>query len=367
MPATVLVCPLNWGLGHATRCIPVIRQFIHKNCRVIVAASGASLELLRQEFGTTVEYEEFPGKVIRYSRGKFMILKLSMQLPAFLLSIYKEYIWIQKQVKGIKPDIIISDNRYGARSGSAISVFITHQLYVQMPPKLRLFQQLANTINHWFIRAFDHCWVPDVPEVPGLSGNLSHHRQLPFVQFTGPLSRFSAFERYGADGVSDQLPQKFFLVILSGPEPQRSILEEKLKETLSEEVLVGFRGVPGKTELNKTGNHYWFDHGNPDLMGWCLKNCRAVISRSGYTTLMDMAVFGKKAVFIPTPGQTEQEYLAALYDSMNYTVSLDQKKISAIKDALEKCEALSGVPDIADTGLLKKCIDKLLQETEKNQ
>ncbi|MBW6480088.1 MAG: hypothetical protein K0B37_11725 [Bacteroidales bacterium] len=367
MPATILVCPLSWGLGHATRCIPVIRQFINNNCRVVIAASGVSLALLQQEFGPAVEYEEFPGKEIRYSQGRFFILKLSMQLPAFLFSIYKEYRWIQKQVKRIKPDIIISDNRYGARSKSAVSVFITHQLFVRMPPKLRLFQRFVNNINHIFISAFDHCWVPDVPEAPGLSGDLSHYRHLPFVQFAGLLSRFSAFEKYKAAGVSDQLPRNFFLVILSGPEPQRTILEEKLKEALGEEVLVGFRGIPGKMQLEKTGNHFWFDHGNPDLMGWCLENCRAVISRSGYTTLMDMAVFGKKAVLIPTPGQTEQEYLAVLFNKNNYTVSLDQKDISGLKDALVKCETLSGVPEVSDSGLLHKCIDKLLQDTEKNQ
>ncbi len=367
MQVTVLVCPLNWGLGHATRCIPLIRQLIDENCRVIIAASGATLNLLKQEFGSGVEYEDFPGKEIRYSRGKFMILKLTAQLPAFLYSIYKEYRWMQKQVKCIKPDIIISDNRYGARSGSAVSVFLTHQLFVQMPPRLRLFQRLANSINHIFIRAFDHCWVPDVPDTPGLSGNLSHQRHLPFVRFTGPLSRFSVDKEYICSGYHDLLPRNFILVILSGPEPQRSILEDKLKEELSEEVLVGFRAVPGKMQLKKSENHYWFDHGDTDMMGWCLKNCRAVISRSGYTTLMDMAVFGKKAVLISTPGQTEQEYLAGLFSRQNYTVSLAQRDLSGIKDALVKSQILAGVPEISDSGLLGKCINQVLKEAEKNQ
>lgn len=367
MPVTVLVCPLNWGLGHATRCIPVIRQLLERNCRVVVAASGASLNMLQQELESGVEYEEFPGKEISYSRGKFMILKLTAQLPAFLFSIYKEYRWIQKQVKRIKPDIIISDNRYGARSKSAVSVFITHQLFVQMPPRLRLFQGIANRINHMFIRAFDNCWVPDFPDTPGLSGELSHYRQLPFVQFTGPLSRFSETQNYQGAGFSGNLPRNFILVILSGPEPQRSILEEKLKKELREYVLVGFRAVPGDMRLKKSGKHYWFDHGNSDLMGWCLKYCRVVVSRSGYTTLMDMAVFGKKAVLIPTPGQTEQEYLAGLFSRKNYTVLLDQKDLSGIHDALAECETLAGVPEITGSGLLSKCINRVLQDAEKNQ
>jgi uncharacterized protein (TIGR00661 family) len=367
MPVTILVCPLNWGLGHATRCIPLIRQLMERNCRVVVAASGASLKLLQQEFGSWVEYKEFPGKEISYSLGRFMILKLTTQLPAFLYSIYKEYRWIQKQVKHIKPDIIISDNRYGARSGAAVSVFMTHQLFVRMPPRLRLFQGLANRINHMFIRAFNHCWVPDFSDAPGLSGDLSHRRQLPFVQFIGPLSRFLAIENYKGSGVSDRLPRDFILVILSGPEPQRSLLEEKLKDELSEEVLVGFRAVPGKMQLEKSGNHYWFDHGNVDLMGWCMKNCRLVISRSGYTTLMDLAVFGKKAVLIPTPGQTEQEYLAGLFSRQKYSVSFDQKDLSGIREALAECETLAGVPETSDSVLLSKCIDQVLKEVEKNQ
>ncbi len=367
MQPKVLVCPLNWGLGHATRCIPIIRQLMKKNCRVVIAASGASLALLQEEFGSEVKYEEFPGKEIKYSRGRFMILKLSTQLPAILYSIFKEYRWMKQNVKRIKPHIIISDNRYGARSKSAVSVFITHQLFVRMPPKLRLFQRLANRINHMFIRAFDYCWVPDIPDAPGYSGDLTHYRKLAFVKFTGPLSRFSATENYTGADFSDQLPGNFILAILSGPEPQRSILEEKLREILKDEVLVGFRAIPGKMKLKKTRKHYWFDHGNSDLMRWCLKNCRAVVSRSGYSTLMDMAVFGNKAVLIPTPGQTEQEYLAKMFNRENYAVSVDQKNITGLKYALEKCQTFAGVPEIKNSDLLNNCIYQVLKQAEKNQ
>ena len=362
MPVKVLVCPLNWGLGHATRCIPVIRAFLERNCTVTVAASGASLELLRQEFGNRVVYEEFPGKQIRYSRGRFMILKLTLQLPAFLISMVKEHLWISRKVKLIQPQIVISDNRYGARSKHVLSVFISHQVFVQMPPKLKPFQNFANYINHIFLKAFDHCWAPDMENPPGLSGALTHHKPVPFIDFIGPLSRFRDVENYNRHGQADELPENFILVILSGPEPQRTILEEKLQRELKEETVVWFRALPGNTALQRSGNHFLFNHGSTALMGYCIQKARMVISRSGYTTVMDLEVFGKKAVLIPTPGQTEQEYLAQLLDKEQMAAFIKQKNTSQLQESMKKAESYRGIFVSDSASLLRFHVDKLLKQ-----
>lgn len=362
MPVKVLVCPLNWGLGHATRCIPVIRAFLDRDCLITVAASGASLELLRQEFGTSVAYEEFPGKEIRYSRGRFMILKLTMQLPAFLVSIVKEHYRVRRKIKLLQPQIVVSDNRYGARSKHALSVFISHQLFVQMPPRLKSFQGFVNRINYIFLKAFDRCWVPDMENPPGLSGALTHQNPLPFVDFIGPLSRFHDIESYKRHDLAGELPQNFNLVILSGPEPQRTILEEKLKDELKDETVVWFRALPGNTELQRSGRHYFFNHGSTSLMGYCIHKARMVISRSGYTTVMDLAVFGKKAVLIPTPGQTEQEYLAQLLDKQQMAATIEQKNIAQLQESMKKAESFRGISVSGNGSLLKYYVDKVLKQ-----
>ncbi|TVQ86419.1 MAG: glycosyl transferase family 28 [Bacteroidetes bacterium] len=362
MSKTILVCPLNWGLGHASRCIPVIREFLKRNCRVVVAASGAPLAMLRDEFGDDAEYMIFPGKEIKYSRGKFMILKLTGQLPGFLFSMYQEYRWIKKITKTLKPDIIISDNRYGARSRSVYSVFITHQLFVRMPPKLRIFQGLSEMINRMFIHAFHECWVPDFPDAPGLSDDLSHKKSINNVFFTGPLSRFQNPEEYKGEEFAFQLPDDFILVLLSGPEPQRSILEDKLSKELEHETVIWFRGLPGNIGLKKTGNHFRFDHGNEQLMGYCLKKARLVICRSGYSTIMDLAVFGKKAILIPTPGQTEQEYLAEMLHNQSYVVSVNQKNLFELHKDIPLAEKLKGIPQMGNSALLADYAGRVLKK-----
>ena len=362
MSKTILVCPLNWGLGHASRCIPVIREFLARGCRVVIAASGAPLAMLRDEFGDDAEYAIFPGKEIKYSRGRFMILKLTGQLPGFLFSMYREHRWIKKTVKTLKPDVVISDNRYGARSRSVYSVFITHQLFVRMPPKLRIFQGLSEIINRIFIHAFHECWVPDFPDAPGLSGELSHKKSINNVFFTGPLSRFRNPEEYNRKKLAFQLPIDFILVLLSGPEPQRTILEEKLSKELEHETVIWFRGLPGNHELKKTGNHYLFDHGSVQLMGYCIKKARLVICRSGYSTIMDLAIFGKKAIFIPTPGQTEQEYLAEILHKQSIVVSVKQKNLFELRKKISIAEKLKGLPQLDNPALLADCVKRVLKK-----
>lgn len=359
----VMICPLDWGLGHATRMIPLIYGFLVRDYRVIVAGSGAGWELLRQEFGQKVDYLEFPGKTIAYGK-KSLLFALMRQVPSFWRSIGKERFWLKQTLKKVNPQLVISDNRYGLGGCGVYSIFVTHQLHIRLPGLLRVFEKLLNRVAHKYIRTFDECWVPDLASYPGLSGELSHNARVRGQKFVGPLSRFNVEADFPDSSWSQQLPQNFLLVILSGPEPQRTLLENLLTNALTDHTVVWFRGVPGSATPETRGSHVFFNHGSRDLMAWCLTHCQMVVCRSGYSTLMDLSVFGKKAVLIPTPGQTEQEYLGKLMQKSGYAFCLPQHQIQNIATAIQEAQKLEGIPMLHP--MLNKAIDAVDQKIRRN-
>ena len=356
----VLVCPLNWGLGHATRMVPVVNAFLEQGCDVVVAASGGALQYMKDEFGNRTDYLLYLGKEIRYSRGSGFFARLTLQMPSLLYFIWAEYRWMQQTGKKLQPDIIISDNRYGARSPHILSVFVTHQLFIRMPRGMGWMEGIVRAINHRFIRAFHHCWVPDLEGEGSLSGALSQKKILEEVRFVGILSRFSGHTKYPQPELD--LPESFILVILSGPEPQRSILENALEKQLTGKSVVFFRGITGESVFVKKGLHYWFNHGDNALMGFALQNCELVICRSGYSSLMDLSVFGKKAVLLPTPGQTEQEYLAHMLAQKDCVAVLQQHEVQNLNSAMEKALGLKGLSCIEDKDLVNEAVKYLIEK-----
>ena len=186
----VLVCPLNWGLGHATRCIPVIKELIRQEADVMIASDGDSLMLLQKEF-PELKFQTLKAKTISYSENGNMVLQMIKSSPRLFRNVYDEHQQLKKIIKEFKIDIVISDNRYGCWSKDCYSVFITHQLNIQCPQEFKWLQPLLNRINHFFVRKYNECWVPDEKELPGLSGILSHgDYYLPHVNYIGVLSRF---------------------------------------------------------------------------------------------------------------------------------------------------------------------------------
>ncbi len=353
---TILVCPLDWGLGHATRVVPVITEFLSYKCDVYVAAWGKPLSFLQMQFGSSVQFFGFPGKTITYPKRKAFFVQFFLQLPSFLLSIWREHQKLKTIVKTIKPDLIISDNRYGVWHKNVTSVFITHQLFIQLPRELRFLSPLANKINHWFISRFSCCWVPDFENDNGLSGVLSHGKYSGQRIFIGPLSRFEKKAITKLPVLAHLLPARFLLVILSGPEPQRTLLENHLKIVLQGHPVVFFRGLPGNNNMQKTGTYTWFDHAPDELMAYCIEKSDLVICRSGYSSIMDLRIFGKKALFIPTPGQTEQEYLAHLLEKKKQTSCLLQENIEELDKALSRARNFKGLPKGNNGGVLSKVI-----------
>ena len=304
----ILVAPLDWGLGHATRCIPLIRYLLQAGHTVLLAASGAQKTLLQQEF-PALPCLDLVGYNIQYAK-KGLVLALLAQGSRLLKLIAQEHRWLQQTILTHKIDVVISDNRYGLYSPSVPCILITHQLALPLPRGFGFAQGVVRPILYHFINRFAACWVPDTAEAHNsLSGKLGHPKVLPSitVHYMGWLSRFAP--------ASDQQEICYkALIVLSGPEPQRTQLENlllpQLKNTAHPIVLV--RGLPGHTtSLEGLPAHITqHNHVGANELEQLFLQSKYIISRSGYSTLMDAFTLGKLCIFIPTPGQTEQEYLA---------------------------------------------------------
>lgn len=306
----VLICPLDWGIGHATRCVPIIRHFLKEGDTVLIAADGRPGSFLKREF-PELTFIRFPGYHIRYPHGSGMVWKMLLQGPSFINGIRKEHRKLQEIIRSHQIDLVISDNRYGLWSHRIPTVFMTHQLEIQVPTYLRFFQGLIRKLNYRIINRYHTCWVPDFPNHHGLAGRLSHPGKLPeHTRYIGTLSRFNPKDR---PELSPEFPDFELLVILSGPEPQRSVLEEKLISQISKTDIktLLIRGITESMESSHPSENLWmFDHLESQELQACMERALIIICRSGYSSLMDLTTLGKRAILIPTPGQTEQEYLA---------------------------------------------------------
>ncbi|MCX6283752.1 MAG: glycosyltransferase [Bacteroidetes bacterium] len=323
-----LVCPLDWGLGHATRCVPLIRVLQDQGFKVIVAADGRPYDFFRTEY-PGIKLVRFPGTGIRYPAGSGMIFTMAAFIPRLLLGFRKEHQFLKKLVTETGASLVISDNRYGCWHPDVRSVFITHQLNIQLPAFIRGLANVLRKINYSFINKYSECWVPDEEDEGGLSGRLSHCIKLPDnCHFIGLLTRF-------ADPlpVPEELPCKpaGIFVIISGPEPQRSIFEamiiRQLKNSSHTAIIAGGRTESSNVELFNDRIHV-FPHLSSSLIKYYIENSGYVICRSGYSTLMDLAALGKSAILVPTPGQTEQEYLAKRLSKMNIHYAMTQASFS---------------------------------------
>lgn len=296
----ILVAPLNWGLGHATRCIPVIRALIKYDFRPILAGDGDSLELLRQEFPELTYYELPSTKVVYTEKGSLLKYKLLSQAPKLIKAVKLEKRRTQEIHKLEKLSGIISDNRFGVRSDDIPSVYITHQLQVLSGATTFLSSQYHRQI----INKFKECWVPDF-ESNELAGKLSQPASGKLVlKYIGPLSRLTC---------QPQNKRWDIVAILSGPEPQRGILEAKIKEELrsySGTSLIIQGIVESKQTRRSDRNMTIVNFMLHQELAEAIEQGELILSRSGYSSIMDLYKLGAKAFFIPTPGQFEQQYLA---------------------------------------------------------
>jgi uncharacterized protein (TIGR00661 family) len=315
---------MDWGIGHATRCVPVIEKLTELEFEVIIAASGRPLEFLKKEY-PAMRIIEFPGANIRYPRNGWMALKMLQIVPMLLSGIWLEHRALKKIVRQTGASLVISDNRFGCWLAGISSVFITHQPGIRVPGQLKFIKGILNSANRWFINKYTECWIPDFEPHRGLAGDLSHPAKMPKRSYyIGILSRFSL----RPDPYADSVQHYDLLVMLSGPEPQRTILEEKvLMQLVNINMQVAMvRGIPeSDEEFVLDGRIHVFSHLETEKMKRLINASDLVISRSGYSTIMDIVSLGKRAIFIPTPGQTEQEYLAKYLNDKKIYFSMNQK------------------------------------------
>jgi uncharacterized protein (TIGR00661 family) len=298
----ILIAPLNWGLGHAARCIPIIQELLASNYNPIIASDGKALQLLKKEF-PQLQFIKLPSYDIKYVvDGKFLKLKLLLDAPKIWSAINNENHLLSKLVPQYQIDLVISDNRMGMFTSQVPCIFMTHQLQVLSGSTT----WISTLIHKYYIKKFTYCWVPDVDAPLNLSGILSRNNDPKIKKsWIGPLSRliYNPSETTKYD----------LLVLLSGPEPQRSILEKQLLEKIH-----GFKGsilfVAGNIEkeqkVTKKGKLTYYNFLTTSGLQKAFERSNIILSRSGYSTIMDVQKMRKKAFFIPTPGQFEQIYLA---------------------------------------------------------
>lgn len=320
----ILVAPLDWGLGHATRCIPVIHELIRQNAEVWIATEGKQEALLKTEF-PGLSFLSLPGYHIHYGRNKReLIWNIFSQTSKILRAIKEEHRWLKKVVREYGFDAIISDNRFGLYHDSVPSVFITHQLLIKTPFGKWADRALQKR-NYYFINRFTECWVPDTEESNPLAGDLSHPKKMPAipVHYVGLLSRLQQLD------ISKKKDHLF--ISLSGPEPQRTILENKIINDISHYngTATIVRGLPGSSAvIPSTNDIKFYNHLPTEQYNEEIQKAEYVICRSGYSTVMDIVLLGKKSILIPTPGQTEQEYLARHLSENKLALSISQKEFS---------------------------------------
>ncbi|HJV77849.1 MAG TPA: hypothetical protein VJ602_05645 [Paludibacter sp.] len=304
----ILICPLNWGLGHATRCVPVIRRLMAEGHELVVAADGFPLEFLRQEFHA-IRFIEFPSYSVYYAAGKSQVGAMLFNLPNIITGIIREHLWLRSLLQSEHFDQVISDNRFGMWSRRTHSIYMTHQLMIKMPRNMEFLEPIVHYIHKAFINRYDECWIPDKEENGGLSRDLSHKYPLPRnAKFIGTLSRFQGMENTKPNTDYD------VVAMISGIEPQRTIFEESLirrYKNRPEKTLIACGKPRAKINAQRIGNVTLVSHVSDSELAEALLGAKKIISRSGYSTIMDLDALHclHKAEFIPTPGQTEQEYL----------------------------------------------------------
>ncbi|GIV37764.1 MAG: glycosyl transferase [Cyclobacteriaceae bacterium] len=298
----VLVAVLNWGLGHATRSIPVIGELLNQNCEVILASDGQALDLLRQEF-PGLHAVEFPSYNIRYAAtARTLPFVLAARVPQLLRAITAESKYTASLVQQENIRLIISDNRYGVFHPAVHSVWLGHQLHLLMPHGWKWLSRLINQVHRRYLGRFNSYWVPDLPGSV-LSGEMSR-AGFP-NRYVGLLSRFN---------IQVPPPEKPYQVVavLSGPEPQRSLLESGLRRQFEQNRLhtLLVRGIGTGSHIVACNGFDVVDFLPAGQLNAYMLHAGLVVARSGYSTVMDLCRLNRKALLIPTPGQPEQEYLA---------------------------------------------------------
>ena len=352
----ILVAPLDWGLGHTTRCIPVIRELLRQGIEVWLAGEAAQETLLKAEF-PDFPFLSLPGYRVRYARSNIGLLKnIFFQIPKILRAIKKENAWLKKMADKHGFDAVIADNRYGLYHSTIPSVFITHQLTIKSSLG-KWTERILQKKNYRFINRFTQCWVPDIDEENNLAGDLSHPEEKPTI----PIHYIGALSRFEKQNIREE--RNHLLIILSGPEPQRSLLENKIIKEVSNYhgTATIVRGLPASASIVPSTNMIrFYNHLPSPELNKEMQQAEYIISRSGYSTIMDVVKLQKKSILIPTPGQTEQVYLANYLSQKQIAFCMTQKEFS-LTNAIQEAKQFSyHLPTSNNEQLLQQVISNFI-------
>ena len=303
----ILVAPLNWGLGHASRCVPLVQRLLDEGHEVILGGDGESLTLLRRHF-PKLRYVYLAPLNLRYGAGRRQVWAMIKALPQIFFWALKDHAMLKAVLHEEPIDQVISDNRFGLYSEAAECIYMTHQLHIMLPRGWKWAEKIASRIHARVYAHYNKVWVPDYADKEKcLAGELSHIGTP--VEYIGPLSRFENHK-------SEIINHKYYVVaVLSGLEPHRTMLEKEILaryKGTTEQVLI-VQGLVHRPNTRITrGTITIVPYMSDTELAEALCGAKHIIARSGYSTIMDLDALGllEKAELIPTPGQPEQEYLA---------------------------------------------------------
>jgi UDP:flavonoid glycosyltransferase YjiC (YdhE family) len=345
----ILVSPLDWGLGHASRMIPVIRGLKRQGHRIILGGSGRSLELLRKTF-PDCEWVILPSRPVKQGAGRFSFIGLIGQIPHIWLDALRENWLLRKLIEKYRIDAVISDNRYGLYNREVFSIFVTHQVSPKLPVGTGWLEYLLYRIIRNRIMKFNRCWIPDFEDADkSLAGDLCHRFPLPpNAVYIGLLSRFTE----SIPDVNTLIPGDYpgIVAVMSGPEPQVSSFEKILCRRIAETgknafFVRGLRGISRSFPCQQAFHIRFEPHLEDTAFRNMLMNAETIICRAGYTGISDLVALGLPAILVPSPGQSEQEYLAKRFlkgDRFTVLFQHQLKKADFLKDQhIQKAKLVS--------------------------
>ena len=370
----ILVAPLDWGLGHATRCVPIVKEFLRQGAEVELAVVKSNAGFFREVF-PELRQRVAPGYNVVYPKYGFNMALWLLKNSAHLNAVMRyEKRYAEEMVERHGYDVLFSDNRFAFFSKKAYSVYMTHQRRIAFPPALAAFEGVGIRWHRARMKNFDEVWVPDVETAPGYAGALSHLPALrgerisfgvggaPAVRFVGPLSRFDA-PCSGASRVAGSLNAGKYRVVavISGVEPARTQFENRLRDILrdvpGEHLMI--LGKPQAPRRHWTeGNIEFVTHLPTGDFARAVRDADWVISRGGYSTVMDMAYLGAKCIFVPTPGQYEQVVLARDLATAGYAVNIPANRLS-VESLLDAFKGNVVLPRPQQAGVLENAVKDL--------
>lgn len=319
--SVVAICPLNWGLGHASRCIPLIHLALKKGNEVIIASDGQALVWLKREF-PQLKFYELPSYNVSYPYTSIVLNAVS-NFYRITSAIFAERKMMETIIRKEKIHFLLSDNRYGLQTVHCKTAFMCHQMHIYHPKKW--LSKCINLVHQFFLKRSKSILIPDFEQEPGLAGLLSHQMPLSIRKrafYTGPLTNLKIETAPNPSGI---------LILLSGPEPQRTLLEDKLidlfENTGEVDKITLIRGTE-KPLLKTPAFRKIIDLASSELVNQAINESKAIICRSGYSTIMDLHNYQGKILYIPTPGQTEQEYLSQLHADGNKVFQVNQSELN---------------------------------------